>query len=187
MNNFDIIVTLFTIVYGLILTDLFASLHKLLRIWKKVKWNWLPLLSAWYLFLLIIKNWWDLAIPEVRMNEYNIIYFVAYGHLLILLYLLASAVLPDNVSDQGINLKTYYFRNHRYFWGLMAGVGLMSLLISMILQMSAKASVNIYNIVANVIFLLLTILLAITKKYWAHAVVVPLFVLVAILEILQNL
>lgn len=42
------------------LTDLFTSLHKLMRARKIVKWNWLPLLTSWY--LLILKNWWAMAI-----------------------------------------------------------------------------------------------------------------------------
>lgn len=187
MNNFDIIVTLFTIVYGLILTDLFASLHRLLRVWKKVKWNLLPLLTAWYLFLLIIKNWWDLAIPDGSNYDCSVLYFIAYGHLMILLYLLVSAALPDKVEENGVDLKNYYFNNHRYFWSLMAGVGLLSLLISVFQQISVNSTVNIYNLIANLIFLLLTILLIIIQKIWFHYMMIILFLFITILEILQHI
>ena len=61
MPKYDIMITLFTIVYGLMLTDLFLSFHKLIKSRKNVKWHWLPLLAAWYLFLIILKNWWDLS------------------------------------------------------------------------------------------------------------------------------
>ena len=46
MSKYDIVFTLFTIVYGLMLTDLFLSFHKLIRSRKKVTWHWLPLLAA---------------------------------------------------------------------------------------------------------------------------------------------
>ena len=37
MSKYDIVVTLFTIVYGLAITDLFLSFHKLIRSEKQVK------------------------------------------------------------------------------------------------------------------------------------------------------
>lgn len=187
MSKFEIIVTLFTIIYGLMLTDLFASLHKLIRVRKTVKWNWLPLLAAWYLFILIIKNWWDLAIPEDNLKEYSIIFFVAYGHLLIIFYLLVSVALPDEIQKKGINLKEYYFQNHRYFWGLMCAVGLISVLTSVISKLLQDSPLNMHNIIANGIFLLFTILLAISKRYWLHSVILIIFIIIAVLEIIQNI
>ncbi len=187
MSKYEIIVTLFTVIYGLMLTDLFASLHRLIRSRKIVKWNWLPLLASWYLFLLIIKNWWDLAIPENNLTEYSIIYFVAYGHLLILLYLLASAVLPDKIQKKSIDLKEYYFQNHRYFWGLMTAVGLISILFSVITTVIQDSPLNMYNVIANIIFLLLTITLAISKRYWIHSILLIFFTIINLLEIAQNI
>ncbi len=187
MSKFEIIITLFTIIYGLMLTDLFASLHKLIRARKTIKWHWLPLLASWYLFLLIIKNWWDLAIPENNLKEYGIIYFVVYGHLLILLYLLVSAALPDEIQKKGINLKEYYFQNHRYFWGLMTAVGLISIMIHVVIGIIQASSINIYNVIANMVFLLLTVLLAINKRYWIHSILLIFFTIITLLEILQNI
>lgn len=187
MSKFEIIVTLFTIVYGIMLTDLFASLHKLIRVRKTVKWHWFPLLASWYLFLIIIKNWWDLAIPENNLKEYSIVFFVVYGHLLLLFYLLVSVVLPDKIQKKGINLKEYYFQNHRYFWGLMTAVGLISILITVIPKLIEASPLNIKNIIVNIIFLLMTILLAISKRYWIHFVLLVFFTLITILGIVQRI
>ena len=177
---------MFTIVYGLILTDLFASFHKLLRARKKVTWHWLPLLTAWYIFLLILKNWWDLAFLEDTSSLNNIIFLIAYGHLLLLLFLLASSALPDKIQKNGINLKDYYFQNHRYFWGIMSAVGLLSLLIAIVKKLTQEIPLNPYNIGANIIFLTLTILMATNKKYWFHAVILILFVVLTLLEIVEK-
>ena len=132
MSKYDVVVTLFTIVYGIMLTDLFLSFHKLIRYRKIVKWHWLPLLAAWYLFLIILKNWWELAFFQESSDWMNIFYFIAYGHLLVLIFLLVSTALPDDIQKNGVELKAYYFENHRYFWGLMSTVVLVSLSIDII-------------------------------------------------------
>lgn len=186
MSEFNIVVTLFTLVYGILLTDLFSSFHRLVKNRKKVKWHWLSILSAWYIFLLILKNWWDFAFSNNSSQWLNIFYFIAYAHSLILLFLIASTALPDKVPEKGINLKTYYFQNHRYFWGLMSAIGFTFLLISVIPKILQNNPINISNLVANLIILALTILLSVNKKYWLHSVLLILFVILAILEILQH-
>lgn len=187
MSKFEIIATLLTIVYGLMMSDLFKSLHKLIRARKIVKWNWLPLLTSWYLFLIIIKNWWSMAIPKDNPEGYNIITFLAYGHLMILLYLLISVVLPDKIQKKGINLKEYYFQNHRYFWGLMAAVSLISILISLVPKLINSSPLNMPNIIAFIIYLSLTFVLVISRKYWVHSVLLILFILITLLEIVQKI
>lgn len=187
MTKYNIIVTLFTIVFGLMLTDLFASLHKLLKISKKVKWHWLPLLACWYLFLLILKNWWDLAIPENDLKEYNIISFIIYGHLLIVFYLLASTALPDTIAKKGINLKDYYFQNHRYFWGLMTWVVVISIIVYLVHSYIQSSPLNLTNIIANIVLLLFTLLMVFSKKYWVHSIVLVFFVVLTVFEIVQKI
>jgi len=187
MSKFEIIVTLFTIVYGLMLADLFTSLHKLIKAHKSVKWNWLPLLNSWYLLLLILKNWWALAISENNLKEYNIINFLVYAHIMVLLYLAVSVVLPDNTQKKGVNLKEYYFQHHRYYWGLMAAVGLISILISIIPRLIDSHPLRIPNTIAFIISSSLTILLIISKKYWIHSVVLIFFTLMILLEIVSKI
>jgi len=166
---------------------MFSSLHKLIRARKKVKWHWLPLLTAWYLFLVILKNWWAMTTPEKSLEEYNIIYFLVYGHLMIILYLLVSVVLPDKIPSKGMDLKKYYFKHHRYLWSLMAAVGVVSILISSAYQVLGHEPLNWPNIIAFFVFLSITMLLIISKKYWLHAMVLCLFTLITILEITQSI
>lgn len=187
MSKYEIIVTLFTIVYGLMLTDLFASLHRLLRAGKKVAWNWLSPAAAWYLLLLILKNWWDLALPEKELEVYSILTFLVYGHMLVLLYLSVSAVLPDKVGSEGVSLKKYYFGYHRYFWGLMAAVIIFALGIRLLQDHLQGVPLNATNLIANGIVILLTLLLAISRKYLLHAVILILFIAVTLLEIIQKI
>ena len=186
MFKYEIMVTLFTIVYGLMLTDLFFSFHKLIRKRKYVKWHWLPLLAAWYLFLIILKNWWDLTSFESGVEWMNIVYFLAYGHLLFLIFLAVSTVLPDDIQQNEISLKDYYFSNHRYFWGLMTSVVVLSTVISSFKQLHHTTPVNYYNLLSVSIYIILLIVLTISKKYLVHSVLLILFVILTIIEILYK-
>lgn len=185
MSKYDIAITLFTIVYGLILTDLFLSLHKLIRASKNIKWHWLPLLAAWYLFLIILKNWWDLAFFQSETDWITIFYFIAYGHLLLLIFLAVATALPDDIRSEHIDLRNYYFTNNRYFWGLMSSVLLMSQLIGIFkhYHLYNTFSLSVSQIIGSLVLLILTLLLAVTKKYWIHSVTLLLFVFAIILEI----
>ncbi len=184
MPKYNIVITLFTIVYGLMLTDLFLSFHKLIKSRKKVKWHWLPLVAAWYLFLTILKNWWDLSSFQHLADSMNIVFFIAYGHLLFIIFLLVSTALPDVIEKDGIELKNYYFNNHRYFWGLMSSVVLLSTLMNIINRIHQVGLSDIFNLLAVMFFLILTITLAISKRYWVHATVLPLFVIGIVIEII---
>ncbi len=186
MSKYDIVLTLFTIVYGLMLTDLFFSLHKLIRRRKTVQWHWLPLLVTWYLFLIILKNWWDLAFFQNSTEWMNILFFLAYGHLLVLIFLSVSTVLPDDIQQNGINLKDYYFKNHRYFWGLMTSVVVVSIFIRYFKLLILGEAFNFLIIITNGIFILLILILAISKKYWVHATIVSFLVLAIIFEIVHK-
>ncbi len=183
MSKFEIIATLITIVFGLMLADLFTSLHKLIKARKIVKWHWLPLLNSWYLFILILKNWWSLT----SIEEYNMIKFLAFAHILILLYLSVSIVLPDKIHKKGINLKEYYFQHHRYYWGLMAAVILISMLISIVSKLIYSSPLNIPNIIIMIIIISLNILLVISKRYWIHSVVLIFFTLMTLFEIVSKI
>jgi hypothetical protein len=187
MSKFEIIVTLFTLVYGLMLANLFTSLHKLIRARKIVKWNWIPLLSSWYLFLIILKNWWSLVISENILKEYDIISFLVYAHVMFLLYLSVSVVLPDKIQKKGVNLKEYYFQHHRYYWGLMAAASLISVLISIIPKLIHSSPLNMPNIIVFIISFSLTILLAISKRYWIHSVLLIFFTLMILLDIVSKI
>lgn len=186
MPKYDIIITLFTIVYGLMLTDLFLSFHKLIRYRKTVKWHWLPLLAAWYLFLIILKNWWDLSSFQNSADSMNIYFFIAYGHLLFLLFLLVSTALPDVIEKNCIELKSYYFKNHRYFWGLMSSVVVLSTSINMIKRIHQVNTSDIFGFLGFILFLTLTITLAISRRYWVHSTLLTLFVIAVLLEIISK-
>ncbi len=183
----NIVITFITIIYGIMLTDLFSSLHRLIKSWKSVKWHWLPLLAAWYLFMIILKNWWDLAGFQGSSDWMNIFYFVGYGHLLLLIFLSVSTVLPDSVGKKEIDLKQYYLDNHRYFWGLMTSIVVLSNAIRICKNSAILSSSNTFQILSILVFLILVFTLAVTKKLIVHSIIVIVQVILIVVEIFTRL
>ena len=166
------------------ITDLFLSFHKLIMAGKKVKWHWLPLLAAWYIFLIILYNWWDLISIEDITEWMNILFFIAYGHLLLLIYLAVSTVLPDVAEKKEVDLRNYYFENHRYFWGLMTAVVLLSISIGFFKGIENIRYFNAFNLCYTCIFIALMLILIRTKKYWVHSALLVIFVAQTLLQII---
>ena len=184
MSQFQIVFTLITIVYGLVITNLFASIHKLIKAGKKVKWHWLPVATVWYILHVILKNWWGLTATSNSEHWNSILVFIFYAHLLLILFLLVSALLPDVIPEVGINLKEYYMQKHTYIWGLVSAVILMSMSISVIRNIINEVQINITAILLNGIILSLTILLALNKKILVHSVTIVIFIVVLIFEVI---
>lgn len=107
-----------SIVVGLGVADELISLHRLLRSRDRVTWDWAALAVAALVLLTIVQIWWSIAQP--RADAMTIGEFLPMLVELILLFLLAAAVLPDEVPEAGIDLKLYYDRNGSYIWSLFS-------------------------------------------------------------------
>lgn len=91
-----------------------TSLHRLLRNRRRVEWDWIAPLAALVVLVELFNLWW--AWRGFSGNSLGDLapYFVA----LVLLFLTASATLPDEVPDEGIDLRRYFDENRAYFWSL---------------------------------------------------------------------
>lgn len=172
MNDISNISTLITIIFGLMLTDLFASLHRLIRKRRIVRWHWLPLLVSWYVLATVLKNWWTLISQQGNGYSGGGWLFFFYGHVLLLLYLVVSAALPDEVPDEGIDLKVFYIENRRHFWGLLAGLSL----FTMLWPFFAGLSFNWEALLSNIVLGTVALSLVKVKRIEYHAVVIVLLV-----------
>ena len=183
MSHSDNLSTLITIIFGLMLTDLFASIHRLIRHRRRIHWHWLPLLTAWYVLVTILKNWWLLVFREGEgIWESGWIFFF-YGHLLLLLFLVSAAVLPDEVPEKGLDLRSFYFDNRRQFWGLLAGVNLLMLIFALLRPVFTVSSLSWPVVWSNLVNGGVILSLALSRRPAYHAVVVILITTLAMLEI----
>jgi hypothetical protein len=121
MTSGDFAIGLMTIITGLAIADMVISLHGLLMHRRRVRWDWLALVAALYVFLLIVSTWGiyfrNLANQQIDPPLWL---FAIYLGQAITMYLAARASIPDEVTAEGVCLADHYVRISRYFWTALA-------------------------------------------------------------------
>ena len=186
MSSTDNFSTLITIIFGLMLTDLFTSIHRLVRNRRRVRWHWLPLLVSWYVLATVLKNWWGLVFNANGNVWASGWIFFYYGHLLLLLYLVVSAALPDEIPVDGLDLREFYLDNRRQFWGSMAGVNILLLIFALLRPAFTELPLNWMAAVSNIAMGAIALSLASVRRVGYHAAVVVTLVLLVVLEIIAK-
>jgi hypothetical protein len=109
-----------SIILGLGIGDMLVSLHRMLRAGRAVRWDWATPWSAVIVLFLNLRTWWGLFPGKDDHAPMTIAAFLPLLVTMVLLFLLSASVLPDDVPEEGVDLKTYYAGNSRYFWSLMS-------------------------------------------------------------------
>jgi hypothetical protein len=126
MSLVERVAVLVAIVLGLALTELGISFHRLMRAGRRVRWDWMSPALAVVMLLETVQFWWLSQAWYANATELRLLEFLPRLLLLLMIYLLAAAVLPDEVPERGISLRLFYVETSRYFWAL---VGLLTLFI----------------------------------------------------------
>ncbi|WP_118856871.1 hypothetical protein [Sphingomonas mesophila] len=114
MNSFEYITVLVSIVIGLAIADIATSLHRLLRAGRRVRWDWIAPTAAALVLLELFNLWWKWhGFSGDTLGE-----VMPYFAALLLLFLAASASLPDEVPADGIDLREFERSSHTYFWSV---------------------------------------------------------------------
>ncbi len=174
MSASEYVIVFASIVLGLALTTLLVNLSRLLRSAGRIRWDWATPVVAFIVVLLIVQIWWAMFPGEVDPGPVAIAEFLPQLVLLILLFLMASVVLPDEVPDEGLDLRTYYEGTRRYFWTLMsAALGWVALssLVSALVEGRSVAAVLSHRLTDLVIFSLFVSLIFVRRRWW-HALVI---------------
>ena len=116
---FEFALGLFSVLIGLAIADVAASLHRLMRAQSRVRWDPLALLSAVFAMVITVGMWFDLwGIRNATSVRHFFLYLALVGAFFVL-FLIAASSLPDEASE-GVDLREFYARNRRYFWSLVA-------------------------------------------------------------------
>ena len=91
-----------------------TSLHRLLRNRRRVRWDWVAPLAALVILVELFNLWWSWR----NFTGNSLADVAPYFVVMVLLFLTASAALPDHVPDEGIDLGAYFDENRSYFLGL---------------------------------------------------------------------
>ena len=166
-----------SIIVGLAITNELVNLHRLLQARSRVRWDWATPALALVVLMTLVQIWWLIAQPA--QGPMTIGRFLPALIELILLFLLASAVLPDEVPAEGIGLRDYYAGNRVYIWSLFAAAlswAILGKLIAVVAEgapfLRAAATLG-----PDLIVLGLMISLIIVRKRWWHAAVLVVLML----------
>ena len=107
-----------SIIMGVAVTDLLSSFHRLLGARERVRWDWLTLVVTALVLLTLVQIWWRLA--GSGSAPLTLGAFLPTLAVLIVLFLLAAAVLPDEIGEGRFDLRDHYRRQHRVIWSMFA-------------------------------------------------------------------
>lgn len=187
MSQSEYVLGFVAILIGVAIADMAQSLHKLLRARARVRWHWMPMSASFLLILLTVELWWSLTSLERLSVPFTVGMFLPLLVGLILLFLLASAVLPDRVPAEGLDLRTFYFQEHRYFWLLfalfVAIFAIQQIATAWYFRGASAAGQQLWTILPNLIIIGVALWLARTRRPLIHQVwlvLLPLVILVGV-------
>jgi hypothetical protein len=116
MDAFGYLSVLLSIIVGLGLTQVLTAGGRLIRHRDRVRADWLPILWAAVLVVVYVQVWWSMFGLRQHTNwtflEFLIVLLQAGA-----LYMMAAVSLPEEVDATGVDLRSYYDRQHRWFFG----------------------------------------------------------------------
>ena len=115
MEAFDYAMGLVSIVVGIAISDIAFSFHRLFRYRRTLTWDARPLLAAALTFVVLFSMWFDIWAVHGRPEILNYLFLLSVIVELVLLFLMATAVLPDEPLPND-DLATFYNDNARSIW-----------------------------------------------------------------------
>jgi hypothetical protein len=181
MDASNYLLGLFVIITGLAISDIIVSLHGVLLNRSAVKWDWLALAAAIFIFLLIVVSW-GLSFRAWHMQDANptIWAFLVTLAQFIPLYLAARAALPDQVTSEGVDLAAHYAYVSRYFWSAVAVTYGLYLLAVLYARPSLQDFIGErWN--GTVQLILMLVLVALPQRR-LHAIIVPVIMVLFVFD-----
>ncbi|MGH8114110.1 MAG: hypothetical protein ACREPS_03505 [Rhodanobacteraceae bacterium] len=117
MSAFEYLSVLISIILGLAITQILQGFRDLMQARTRLTLYWPSVLWAILLLVICVQEWWAMF----GWRHYPAWTFVGFSMLIAqttATYLVAALVLPDVAGDEAINLRAYYYANHRWFFTL---------------------------------------------------------------------
>src|SRR4051812_44337056 len=122
MAGGEYLLAMLAIITGLAISDMVVSLHGLLLNRRLVKWDWLTLMSAAFVFIQIVDSW-GISFQSFHQDGASppLWWFLIVLWQVIPFYLAARAVLPDHVRvGDEVDLAGHYAFISRYVWAAIS-------------------------------------------------------------------
>jgi hypothetical protein len=192
MTRFDYAAIFYGIVVALAIETVLVNLHRLLAAGKRVRWHWMAPATAVNACLVTLGEFWILWTDRNQWTgSFSFFQFLPWAVPLFLMFLSAAATLPEEVPEEGLDLKTFYFDNRRHYWGLVAAYFGFNIAINLVnlarFGQNAAWQENLRWMIGDFIGLGTAGLLFLFRAYWVHAVgiVLGLILLLVFLNSIQ--
>lgn len=127
MDAFSYLSVLLSIIIGLGMSQVLTASGRLIRHRDLVRAYWPPLVWAGVLLLIYVQAWWSMFGLRTHADWS----FLAFSVVLlqtVTLYMMAAVVLPEQVDDRGVDLRTHYERHRRWIFGFLLATVCVSVL-----------------------------------------------------------
>lgn len=119
MSAFDYLSVLVSIILGLAITQILQGFRDLMQARTRLTLYWPSVMWAILLLVICVQEWWAMFGWRDYAN------WTFFGFSLVIAqvvgtYLAAALALPDVAGDEPLDLRAYYYANHRWFFTLGA-------------------------------------------------------------------
>jgi len=166
----DFVLGFVAIVIGLAVSDLLMSLHRLLRAGRRVKWDWLALSFATLMLLVTVLFWWFSFNWYQGATSATIASFLPKFLFLIITFLMIAACLPDEVPQEGLDLREFYMSSRVHLWSLVS----LSLVVIVIVNFIDRGpdSFDMSRHWPHLISIALAVTAACSRRVWVHTLAI---------------
>lgn len=171
MDAFSYLTVLISIILGLAITQILQGFRDLMQSRSRLRTYWPSLLWAIMLLLLCVQEWWAMF----SWRNYQPWTFFGFSLVLaqvVATYLAAALALPDVRGDEPIDLRAYYYANHRWFFAM--GVLTVSISIAKDCLLSGRPPWPPSNFIAQLIFIAILACGALSTRERVHKALAPL-------------
>ena len=164
MTAFSYLIVLVSIILGLGITRLLTGLGQQIEFRDQIESYWPATTWAVVLLLVHVQTWWTLF--GLREQEtWTFLMFLVVLLQPVTLYLLAALILPTTRVGVPVDLRTHYFAQTRWFFGLFALLLVVSLARDLVLRSVLPDGPNV---AFHGLFLALAVTGALTRREAFH-------------------
>ena len=171
MDAFSYLSVLLSIILGLAITQILQGFRDLMQARTRLRLYWPSLLWAILLLVICVQEWWAMF----GWREFHPWTFFGFSLMLgqtVATYLAAALVLPDVRGEEPIDLRAYYYANHRWFFAM--GTIAVAISIAKDWLLSGQPPAPLSNFVSQLIFIAIFGACALTARERVHKSLAPL-------------
>ena len=179
MSLFEFLMVLVSIIIGLGIAEILTGIARQIRCRGSTKVYWVHSVLVTAIFFALLQQWWEVwslrVVPEWTFHGFVMMLSGPVG-----LFLIAHLLFPEPM--QGTNFREYYNGAMRPIWWLGA--------LTVVLATSFRPMIFDFNLLApdnatSIFFFFGFMALAISRRSVVHAILVPVFLLLLLLDIFQ--